>query len=190
MKNLITATLFLLTTSSFASADEFCRPCPFDCLSIGVSSDHCSSRGVQSGLCCVDLDNDGQDQLRRNGSNRGPKYGSGNNFGGNGFDRSSNLCPRGFNYREFKCSDSERANGCKDTRASNGRSCIRWGRGQRTGRPNRRGARAEGRRSQGRNLAQECPTGFIFRATRCSATERARGCKDTRSRSGASCIKF
>ena len=79
MKNIITATLFLslfiLSASSSALAEEFCRPCPFDCISIGVGSDHCSSRGVFNGLCCVDLDNDGQDQLRYYQDNRGRRGG-------------------------------------------------------------------------------------------------------------------
>ena len=239
MKNLITATLFLslfallfiFSTASSALADEFCRPCPFDCISIGVSSDHCSSRGVLDGLCCVDLDNDGQDQLRNyGGGNRGIRPGGrrGGDFRGQGirpdgrfngvrdgrrgvrpggrfngvrdgrrggrrdFNNTntsigtSNECPSGFNLRDFRCSDSERANGCQDTRSASGRSCIRWGRAQRRGRSDR-GAQ---RRGQVRNLALECPSGFTYRITRCSPIEKAQGCKDTRSRSGASCIRF
>ena len=245
MKNIITATLFLslfiLSASSSALAEEFCRPCPFDCISIGVGSDHCSSRGVFNGLCCVDLDNDGQDQLRYYQDNRGRRPGGirgqgirqdgrfdgrfdgrrgGTRFdgrrGGGRFDRfdrrrdgrrggafngirdgrrdgrrrgdrrdfnnantlnSSNECPSGFSPRDNRCSDSERANGCQDTKSASGRSCIRWGRPQNSGR-------------SGRNLALECPTGFTYRANRCSAVEKVRGCKDTRSRSGASCVKF
>ena len=171
MKNLITTTLFItlsLILTSSASADEFCRPCPFDCISIGVDSSHCGSRGVKSGLCCVDLDNDGQNQLRNSNYNNSNYNNSGyNNSGYN----NSNECPSGFSPRDHRCSDSERASGCKDSRSSRGRSCIKWSR-----------AKVRGR---------ECPRGFSLRARRCSPQEKARGCKDMKSRSGGrTCIRF
>ena len=133
-----------------AHADLTCRPCPFDCGGIGAGSDHCSSRGIINGQCCVDLDHKGQRILQDTdavNSNR-QQYGN-QGYGNQGYgNQGYSGCPAGYSERAQKCSDSERAQGCHDMRSNNGGSCVMFdnhvgsyrapGQGGGNYRPNRR----------------------------------------------------
>lgn len=120
--------LVICSLAADARADVICRPCPFDCGGIGAGSNHCSSRGFQNGQCCVDLDHKGQDILRdRDAINSGAQYGN-QGYGNPGYNQGYQNgpgCPPGFNWRDQKCSQSERAAGCHDVRPNSGSgSCV------------------------------------------------------------------
>ena len=120
---LLTNLILGLSNVAPSFADEICRPCPFDCSGIGLSSNHCGQRAQRFDQCCVDLDGEGQNQLRmKDQENRNNTYNSNNN--NSGYNQQE--CPSGFNPRRDKCSPDERARGCKDTRSASGQSCIAW----------------------------------------------------------------
>lgn len=140
---------FCCLTSFAALAEEVCRACPFDCRGIGASDKDCknlsSSRGY--GQCCVDLDDRGQDQLRRqddyNSNSRNtynPRQNDSRQYDSRQYDSrqrdpgayddrtgyNPGDCPSGFHVNERKCTDDERRRGCKDMRSPSGLTCVGW----------------------------------------------------------------
>ena len=120
--------IMFVATSHFAYADELCRACPFDCNGIGASSKHCSGREFRNGQCCVDLDRDGQEQLRIKDL-QNSSYNSRSNDAGAYDDRAGynpGDCPSGFHVNDRKCSDDERRRGCNDMKSRSGLTCVGW----------------------------------------------------------------
>lgn len=127
-------------TSSPASADEVCRPCPFDCEGIGAGRKDCKNLSAYRGQCCVDLDDRGKDQLedrdRENTYGRHPRYDREDRYGRsryndpgayddkNGFQPGD--CPVGYHVNDRPCTNDERQRGCSDLRSRSGQTCVGW----------------------------------------------------------------
>ncbi len=97
-----------------AAATPNCRACPYSCSDLGLGKKDCSFVSETRGICCVDLTHKGLEiaaaqeaALKANAVNQGGQ------------------CPRGFTPRERRCSDKERAKGCKDMRLPNGQGCVK-----------------------------------------------------------------
>ncbi|MEY4669435.1 MAG: hypothetical protein RL518_2134 [Pseudomonadota bacterium] len=105
--------LFMLGVG-FASATPNCRACPYACSDLGLGKKDCSVISDAKGICCLDLTQKGLEiaaaqeaALKANVANQ------------------AGQCPRGFTPRERRCSDAERARGCKDMRLANGQGCVK-----------------------------------------------------------------
>lgn len=126
--NVILFAGILVGTSSIVHADEVCRSCPFDCRGIGASPRHCDDRGFGFGRCCVDLDNEGQNQLRYKDQENAYRYNNRNDPGA--YDDRAGYnpgdCPVGFHVNDRKCNDEERKHGCNDLKSPTGRTCVGW----------------------------------------------------------------
>lgn len=188
----------LLLCSSSARADEVCRPCPFNCYYIGIDRKDCSDRGQRRGMCCVDLDNRGQDRLREieeqrfgSGGPMNSNWGNNNwgnhnhNWGGNHWGNNSNWNSGNWNNGNWN-NNGNHGNG----NWNNGNWNNNWGNNggsQGWNNPNRRndpGAYDD------RNGYQpgDCPPGYHVNERPCTPEERGRGCNDLRSRSGQTCV--
>lgn len=113
MRSLIALALSLLVIPC-ASATPNCRPCPYSCADLGLGKKDCSFVSESRGICCVDLTQKGLEiaaaqeaALKQSASNQGGR------------------CPAGFTPREQRCSNAERARGCKDMRLPNGQGCVK-----------------------------------------------------------------
>jgi hypothetical protein len=97
-----------------ASATPNCRTCPYACSDLGLGKKDCSFVSEARGVCCLDLTQKGLEiaaaqeaALKANAANQ------------------ASQCPRGFTPRERRCSDAERARGCKDMRLPSGQGCVK-----------------------------------------------------------------
>lgn len=97
-----------------ASATPNCRTCPYSCADLGLGKKDCSFVSETRGVCCVDLTQKGleiaaaqEEALKANAANRGGQ------------------CPAGFTPREQRCSNAERARGCRDMRLPSGQGCVK-----------------------------------------------------------------
>ena len=97
-----------------ASATPNCRACPYSCNDLGLGKKDCSFVSESKGIRCVDLTQKGLELAAA--QEAALKANAANQVG---------QCPRGFTPRERRCSDKERANGCKDMRLPNGQGCVR-----------------------------------------------------------------
>jgi hypothetical protein len=97
-----------------ASATPNCRACPYSCNDLGLGKKDCSFVSESKGICCVDLTQKGLELAAA--QEAALKANAANQVG---------QCPRGFTPRERRCSDKERAKGCKDMRLSNGQGCVK-----------------------------------------------------------------
>src|SRR6187402_1555423 len=129
MKKILLALPFavLMFGPAPAKADLRCQPCPYSCEILGISGKHCSYRdSTRPGYCCIDVDGKGTSQAIAAEANLGAgaaRYGGGyNNQYGNG--SAPDRCPPGFSPSEQKCSQQERARGCKDIRLPSGLGCV------------------------------------------------------------------
>jgi hypothetical protein len=115
MRILIVLTLALsIFGVNLASATPNCRSCPYTCNDLGLGKKDCSFISEAKGICCLDLTQKGLEiaaaqeaALKANAANQ------------------ASHCPRGFTPRERRCSDAERARGCKDMRLPNGQGCVK-----------------------------------------------------------------
>lgn len=103
-----------LSIASTALATPSCRPCPYSCADLGLGKKDCSFVSESRGICCVDLTQKGlqlaaaqEEALKQSATNQAGR------------------CPAGFTPREQRCSNAERARGCKDMRLSNGQGCVK-----------------------------------------------------------------
>jgi hypothetical protein len=106
------AVAFFVATPALATPS--CRQCPYSCADLGLGKKDCSFVSESRGVCCVDLTQKGLDlaaaqeaALKQSATNAAGK------------------CPSGFTPREQRCSNSERARGCKDMRLPNGQGCVK-----------------------------------------------------------------
>src|SRR5687768_15523440 len=83
---------------------------------------------------------------------------------------SAEECPAGFEESEERCTDAERAEGCKDVRLDDGTGCV---------------SRVDG---EDADDDEECPDGFEESEERCSDEEREEGCRDLRLDNGTGCV--
>ena len=111
---IVLAFAFSLLGVGAASATPNCRACPYSCSDLGLGKKDCSFISEAKGICCLDLTQKGLEiaaaqeaALKANGGNQ------------------AGQCPRGFTPRERRCSDGERARGCRDMRLPNGQGCVK-----------------------------------------------------------------
>ena len=100
--------------SAPVSATPNCRTSPYSCADLGLGKKDCSFVSETRGVCCVDLTQKGLElaaaqeaALKGNVANRAEQ------------------CPAGFTPREQRCSNVERAKGCRDMRLANGQGCVK-----------------------------------------------------------------
>lgn len=167
MRRFLTASLFaasaLFALPSLTLADQFCRPCPFNCEMINIGIDHCSYRPGYGNNCCVDLDNKGQDRFRdweRRGGwgqyNR-PNYQAPYSGGGwNSGDRRDR-----YRYDRYDRYDRNDGGRRRDPGAYDDRYGYQPG---------------------------ACPTGYHVNERGCNPEERRRGCRDLRSPHNEICV--
>jgi hypothetical protein len=115
MRILVMLTLALsILGVGVASATPNCRACPYACSDLGLGKKDCSVVSEAKGICCLDLTQKG---LEVAAAQEAAMKATTANQGGQ--------CPRGFTPRERRCSDKERAHGCKDMRLPNGQGCVK-----------------------------------------------------------------
>lgn len=102
-------------SSSTASADPFCRPCPYNCGTLGLGGKQCSDLPSSGGICCVDLNKKGKEIAEARERAGGTQAAA----------AAQDKCPPGFQPSEQKCTPQERRRGCKDIRLPSGLGCVK-----------------------------------------------------------------
>ena len=177
---------------SSASADEFCRPCPFDCERIGAGHKDCRNLDDgRRGECCVDLNGRGQDLLHRQERDGGRGYDD-RERDSYDFDEVCRSCP--FDCRGIGAEHRD----CHNTDGRRGECCVelsRYGKDQLRRKDDENSYRYDSRRrdpgaydDKAGFKPGDCPSGFHVNDRLCNSDERHRGCKDMRSPSGQICV--
>lgn len=116
MKHIVLSlALMIVGAPLVAAATPHCQPCPYTCADLGLGKRDCSQLSESRGLCCLDLTQRGlelaKEQERLLGSNK-----------------VATACPPGFAPSEQRCSEAERARGCRDQRVGpERRGCVTQG---------------------------------------------------------------
>ena len=103
----------LFANLQVASADPYCRACPYTCDDLGLGRKDCSELSRSRGLCCLDLTEKGLKLARAQEEALG-----------NNAVAQAEHCPSGFQPSEQKCTQDERRSGCKDIRLPGGLGCV------------------------------------------------------------------
>lgn len=111
------AFVFSLVVALPASATPHCRTCPYSCSDLGLGKKDCSFVSDARGVCCLDLTQKGLELAAAQDAALQASGGRNN--------ASTGQCPAGFRPSEQKCSQAERARGCKDMRLPSGLGCVK-----------------------------------------------------------------
>ena len=176
--------LFFISSLS-AIADEVCRPCPFSCRLIQISERDCSDRNSNRGLCCVDLDDRGQEQLRRQSD---AHYGRNRHYDDDDFWNSNNDSHHHRNDNWGSSNWDRRGEDWRDWDRENRAWRDRWEREQAERYEDRRRRDPGSYDDRYGYQPGDCPLGYHVNDRECTFDERQRGCSDLRSRSGQVCV--